>query len=144
MKTLIFFFTAVILSGSSCKKHKPISPVDQLPPETQTGANTFGCLVNGEVFKPGGLQLAGGSLNCVYQYVSWTNPPGGYIFVLSAGKRHSDGSVESVAIEFDSVTLNPGIYHLVRKAKGKGGGGIQTLTIHRLLFLKQMTKLLDN
>jgi hypothetical protein len=29
-------------------------PVDQLPPATQTGANTFGCLVNGQVWTPKG------------------------------------------------------------------------------------------
>lgn len=50
---LIYFLTVTVLTASMCKK-KPVDPIDQLPPETQTGANTFGCLVNGEVFKPGG------------------------------------------------------------------------------------------
>jgi len=36
-----------------CKKHDP-SPEDQLPPATQTGANTFGCLVNGQAWIPSG------------------------------------------------------------------------------------------
>lgn len=43
------------LTASECKKHKPPSnPFDQLPPATQTGANTFGCLVNGKVWIPNG------------------------------------------------------------------------------------------
>ncbi|MDJ0365658.1 DUF6252 family protein [Hymenobacter sp. H14-R3] len=36
-----------------CKKSDP-DPVSQLPPATQTGANTFGCLVNGQPWLPGG------------------------------------------------------------------------------------------
>ncbi len=38
---------------SQCKKKDP-TPEEQLPPATQTGANTFGCLVNGQVWKPSG------------------------------------------------------------------------------------------
>ncbi|AMJ66108.1 hypothetical protein AXW84_12205 [Hymenobacter sp. PAMC 26628] len=39
-----------------CSKGKPNdpAPVDQLPPATQTGAGTFGCLVNGQVYMPKG------------------------------------------------------------------------------------------
>lgn len=36
-----------------CRKDVP-SPVDQLPPATQSGANTFGCLVNGQAWTPSG------------------------------------------------------------------------------------------
>ncbi len=44
---------AALLSLSQCKKND-LTPEEQLPPETQTGANTFGCLVNGQVWQPGG------------------------------------------------------------------------------------------
>ena len=44
---------AALLGLSQCKKKDP-DPVDQLPPATQTGANTFGCLVNGQVWTPQG------------------------------------------------------------------------------------------
>jgi len=54
MKNILLLTISFFLLSSSCKKNKPTNPVDQLPPETQTGANTFGCLINGEVFKPGG------------------------------------------------------------------------------------------
>jgi hypothetical protein len=40
------------LLGSNCKKS--ISELDKLPLVTQTGANTFGCLVNGGAFIPSG------------------------------------------------------------------------------------------
>lgn len=36
---------------SKCKQDDP-APLDQLPPATQTGANTFGCLVNGRAYVP--------------------------------------------------------------------------------------------
>jgi hypothetical protein len=42
----------------ACKKTKidpvPVPAIDQLPPITQTGANTFGCLINGNVWLPKG------------------------------------------------------------------------------------------
>jgi hypothetical protein len=43
--------------AASCKKNKPAKPkteLEKLPPITQTGANTFGCLLNGKAFTPGG------------------------------------------------------------------------------------------
>ncbi len=44
---------AALLGLSQCKKSDP-DPVSQLPPATQTGANTFGCLVNGQPWTPQG------------------------------------------------------------------------------------------
>ena len=45
---------AALLGLSQCKKKSDPAPVDQLPPATQTGANTFGCLVNGKAWTPQG------------------------------------------------------------------------------------------
>ena len=44
---------AALLGLSQCKKNDP-DPLSQLPPATQTGANTFGCLVNGQPWTPQG------------------------------------------------------------------------------------------
>ena len=44
---------AALLGLSQCKKND-LNPVDQLPPATQTGAGTFGCLVNGQAWTPQG------------------------------------------------------------------------------------------
>jgi hypothetical protein len=44
---------AALLGLSQCKHANP-APVDQLPPATQAGANTFGCLVNGQAWTPRG------------------------------------------------------------------------------------------
>ena len=38
---------------AACKKdHPPKTELEKLPPATQTGANTFGCLLNGQVWIP--------------------------------------------------------------------------------------------
>lgn len=54
MKNLfkIFLATAAFFIVSSCSddNDKASNSVDQLPPATQTGANTFGCLINGKPF----------------------------------------------------------------------------------------------
>jgi len=44
-----------LLTAAGCNEDDPSStaPVDQLPPLTQTGENTFGCLVNGIPVIPG-------------------------------------------------------------------------------------------
>jgi hypothetical protein len=45
--TILIGISAALCLGTQCEKEQLL---DQLPPETQTGANTFGCYVNGELF----------------------------------------------------------------------------------------------
>ena len=119
MKNILLLITSFVLLSSSCKKSKPTNPVDQLPPETQTGANTFGCLVNGEVFKPGGAQLSGGSLQSNFQYLG-PGPNGGYYFVLIGRSQPGGGSTQtSVGVFADSIKINESIrYALLQRKKG--------------------------
>jgi hypothetical protein len=51
---LLLLFSIIILCSSQCKKTTNNPSTDQLPPITQTGANTFGCLINGNVWLPKG------------------------------------------------------------------------------------------
>lgn len=54
MKTRVnLLLVTALLALSQCKKNDP-DPVSQLPPATQTGANTLGCLVNGHPWTPQG------------------------------------------------------------------------------------------
>jgi len=55
---------AALLGLSQCKKTDP-TPEAQLPPATQTGANTLGCLVNGQPWTPQGNN---GSSNYTVSY----------------------------------------------------------------------------
>lgn len=107
---------------SQCKKEKDKTPIEQLPPETQTGANTFGCLVNGQAFKPGGAQLSGGSLNAIYQNI-FPNTRSGYVFAISAKNHQEYCKYKQVGFGFDSVSMRIGVYNLEQKVNGKGGGG---------------------
>ena len=63
---------AALLGLSQCKKSHPdpAKPEDQLPPATQTGANTFGCLVNGQPWLPSGNN---GTPNSVALYDKYPN-----------------------------------------------------------------------
>ena len=47
---------ATLLGLSQCQKNDagPARPEDQLPPATQTGQHTFGCLLNSQPWTPGG------------------------------------------------------------------------------------------
>lgn len=57
MKNSLLILT-LILSLSCCKKDDDnLTPLDQLPPATQTGANIAGCLVEGEAVFPKGSNL---------------------------------------------------------------------------------------
>ena len=64
---LVVTFPLWGLGGFSCSKDDgptpPENPLSKLPPETQTGANTFGCIINNQVFYPrdGSGNLGGGS-----------------------------------------------------------------------------------
>ena len=49
-RILVLIITTFTLCCCDKEDNKPKNPVSQLPPETQTGANTFGCLINGEPF----------------------------------------------------------------------------------------------
>ena len=48
MKKTILLFFIMMLAGCSTDS----SPSDGLPPETKTGANTFGCLIDGKLLLP--------------------------------------------------------------------------------------------
>jgi len=55
IKNLLTAATLIaLLTAAGCNEDDPSSkdPIDQLPPPTQEGENTFGCLVNGEAWVP--------------------------------------------------------------------------------------------
>ena len=51
-KIILLLCMFLTLIGTSCDNNDDNNSGDKLPPETQTGANTVGCLVNGQVFLP--------------------------------------------------------------------------------------------
>ena len=102
----------ILFTFYSCKKHKPTNPIDQLPAATQTGANTFGCLVNGEavvIHKPF-LDLSpdfGSSYILTYSSIT------GYVFGVSGLDKVDGCHFKGVGLQLDSVQLHQGeIYPL--------------------------------
>lgn len=121
MKQLLFFILCFLLLSGSCKKPKTVNPIDQLPAETQTGANTFGCLVDGVAFLPGGGSLSGPNLICVYQNLI-SGTPAGYTFALGATDKKDPRKITTVGFGMDSIKMGIGIYILKVRNNGNGGG----------------------
>jgi hypothetical protein len=96
MKNMILYITLVVLF-SCCNKDEDKAPIDQLPPATQTGANTAGCLVNGQAFLPKGSSQFGPVLSCFYQQDQY-----GFHLGLSIVEK---GSKENKSI---TISTNPG------------------------------------
>jgi hypothetical protein len=93
----------VMLLVTSCKKEKA-NPVNQLPPTTQEGKLTFGCLINGKPFTPKASSIVASTpLNCYYQYVD-----GAYYFHVSAFDRSQPNVSFGVGINTESLSISVG------------------------------------
>ena len=105
IRSLALSIFSLIILSSSCKKHTipPGNQLSLLPPATQTGANTFGCLVNGQAFVPGGSLFSGSHLQCNYIYTS-----GGYYLNVAASYQSSDNSIKDIDFGTDSLAIVQG------------------------------------
>ncbi|MFA7444920.1 MAG: hypothetical protein WCY89_03175 [Flavobacteriaceae bacterium] len=75
MKTkILLLITITLLWGCSSDDNTPENPLAQLPPETQTGANTFGCLIDGRVLIP--RDGAGTTMGQDRGFRFWGDPTG--------------------------------------------------------------------
>ena len=80
LKTLLCILLTGSLLAASCKKSKPgaaLTELEKLPPITQTGANTFGCLVDGKAWLPNGSKPQIGGPN-IQVYVDPTFQGGAF------------------------------------------------------------------
>lgn len=113
--TIIF---SLILLSASCKKDKP--ELEQLPPATQEGRRTFGCLVNGKAFTPKGSPFAGPILSSYYQLLN-TPDANGYFFNIS-GRRdnNNNAGVEGISINSNSLSIKEGVKYSLQNNANKG------------------------
>ncbi|UPL51237.1 DUF6252 family protein [Hymenobacter sublimis] len=97
---------------AQCKK-KEVEP--QLPPETTTGAMTFGCKVDGHVFTPRNGQ---GQEGLYVQYVNLgTGPQGGcYLNIPAADWKATP--IKAVSITTDSLLVEEGKTYAFKNSKG--------------------------
>jgi hypothetical protein len=126
------FLVFTIFTFSECKKNDK-TPAEQLPPQTQTGANTFGCLVNGQVFKPGGASLSGGSLSSNYQFLG-AGPEDFHFRLAAINRNNSSGVSHSVGLFTDSIRIIEGIEYPLKKAGSNGGYAIYGFATSNPIF----------
>jgi hypothetical protein len=115
MKNIKLLLAAVsvmtLFTFSQCKKNKTEEP--QLPPETTTGAMTFGCKVNGQIFLP---KDGNGRPGLYVQYVNLGNvPDGGWHLNIPA---YNYSTNKGVSIETDSLLLVEGMTYQFKTTIG--------------------------
>ncbi len=112
MKNKITWLIAPLLllcfSFAQCRKDKD-NQKDELPPITQTGANTFGCLVNGKVFIPKGYNGTGTPNPKVRFDVGLNGLP--YLQIESEQLNYDHKSEGYIIVSFANITAT-GIYDL--------------------------------
>ncbi len=101
--------------AASCKKTIPDTPLtelEKLPPIAQTGANTFGCLVDGKAWLPNGRKPQNGGPN-IQVYVDPTLQGGR--FAITGHQYNIPGSDVSIGC---SNCTNSGFYDLNNNING--------------------------
>jgi hypothetical protein len=121
----ILLFTTFALS--CCNKEDnptiPVSELSKLPPATQTGAQTFGCLINGKAFVP--PKFGTNAPSAFYQFVA-----GAYTLGINASSG-GGSELKSILIgALDVPAIGTNIYQLKSEESGNFlskyliGGGI--------------------
>ena len=98
MKNIIYFFLSVcsfVLMSAGCRKHKNNLETElaKLPPATQVGANTFGCLVNGKAWTPKG----------------WDGRQPNFFVIVDPSYRNGDFSLRTYKLNndtYENYTIN--------------------------------------
>ena len=91
---------------AACKKGSTTTTQDQLPPATQIGANTFGCLINGKVYIPKGYNGTG----TPNPKISLETFNGKLILGIVTNQLENGNPQGFVIISFFDSVLSPGIY----------------------------------
>lgn len=96
-RILLLLIATFTLSCCNNDDDKPIAEIDKLPPATQTGANTAGCLVNGQAFTTKGYFPGGSGLTCSYS--------DGLNFTLGISEN-INGTIRSVLINSKETDIH--------------------------------------
>jgi len=101
MKILNLILILTIALNISCNKNddQPQNPNDLLPPVSQTGKQTFGCLINGKAFVPD--NFGEGRLNAFYQYVDGK-------YFLGINSHNSQDTLKGISIFAADILLEEG------------------------------------
>jgi len=140
----ILLAAGVIILWGSCKKGSSnvikktttdTSELAKLPPATQTGAHTFGCLINGKAFiAPPGRITNGTSIGCTYT----NDPVAGYSFLVDGFDNVGDTS-KSVIMSTDSLPIVQGQTLTFKFFSAGNLGGIYSTFIHTTQLSQYVT-----
>jgi len=120
---IVILLTALLFI--SCKKENlnPAFQLKKLPAETQTGADTFGCLVNGKAFTPNNNIFSPVQNKHAHYYYDGIDQN----FNVS-GSRSSDKDYPVINILADFLTIEEGkTYQFKKKDKGNVYGTYEVL-----------------
>jgi hypothetical protein len=112
---LVLFVLAIgfTLFGMQCEKDQNIPEIDKLPPATQIGADTFGCLVDGKALIPRKKGWSGsGVLQCDYQYINSGNKNGHYFMLGGSDEKTYPDAIHDVTLRANAVELEEKTYVL--------------------------------
>jgi hypothetical protein len=110
MKKIHLLLLIILAAFSGCNDDD--NPT-KLPAATQTGAGTFGCMVNGKAF----VDTSGGYFNCFYQLVD-----GEYYFGIQGGDTVGMVTGIGVGTEKSEISENQ-TYQLFEPIDGNAYGG---------------------
>ena len=115
MKINLLLLLALALLLTQCQKEKADpDPASPLPAATQTGANTFGCLVNGQPWLPGGND--GTSNYSVYYDPTYAQ---GTLNIATYRITNNGTDVQNLVLYSDSLR-SAGIYKIRSKSHHQG------------------------
>lgn len=102
----------LLLCLAQCRKKDP-SP--QLPPESTTGAMTFGCKIDGRVFVPRDYYTRTG---LYVQYVNLGSGKGGGYYLNIPATNWASKEIDAVRISTDSLLVQEGKTYVFSTGKG--------------------------
>ena len=125
-KTILLLLVSVLFLQGSCKKETDRCPTYKLPPATQTGANTIGCKVNGQVCIP----RIGGLFSPITKRLCYNEENGklNLYFYFIANDKDIECNYPRISINLSAESISSeGVYNLfssvVKIDYSDGGGG---------------------
>ena len=122
-KTILILATIFLVASCSKNDETPTIPQDQLPAITTTGANTAGCLINGQLLIPkNGSQAIGGSpsfglkLNVGVNFNNLSNFGNDYLQIEIANKKDTDSA--GIILWIKNMSTGNGVY-IVGQSNGE-------------------------
>ncbi|OYQ35421.1 hypothetical protein CHU92_10925 [Flavobacterium cyanobacteriorum] len=88
---LTLLLSLTLLCCNNDDINRPVAEIDKLPPATQTGANTFGALLDGEAFIP---RFVVNPIQCNYQLINGER----YFFVTGRFEEQENFNLISLSL----------------------------------------------